>query len=286
MDHQPGADLFHGISGPNRFQSIYWRTGVFTYTMPIVLAIGLLYLFSLNLNRNELSPVDFILSALLGFVITAFSEAAGATLATLLLLILLICGYSSLKKQTWAKKILPLVLTALFFAVFALVVMLLSPANEPRQAAAYPHGTTSLPVAAGLAARSPGFYLSIFSGIACSPKHLAILFFALGLLIRRDHPFTMDNNQDGVILRIAITDIFFTFLLVMATHAPTAWINQVPPDDRTFIITRFALLVGTALLFGLLGFGLEEKPTWKSFDESCLPSCCLSPALIWAVRSA
>ena len=125
---------------PNRFQSIYWRTGIFTYTLPSVLGTGLLALLSSQLKQSSANLCLRIITPLLAFMVAAFSEAAGATLTSIFILITAAELYYKLRKRTWSRAVLSLSLEALGAALLALVVMALSPANQARQIDAYPRG--------------------------------------------------------------------------------------------------------------------------------------------------
>lgn len=270
---------------PNRFQSIYWRTGMFTYTMPTIFACALFALFSVCLNHPQPSRfwVFILLSACLAFISAAFSEAACATLTAELALLILAAFIAKKSGHEWGKRLLPPAIAGLCFALLALVVLLLSPANEARQASAYPKGYASIPDAIILAIRFAWDF--IYQSLRGLPiPHLVWISLLCMLGFMQWKPITLTSKLDHLVyLKWMLLPLLITFGLITAVHAPSALIEQAPPAERTFIITRFLLLGGLGISSWVFGSWLASALKSKAWQG--LAAVVLLAALVYSGRS-
>jgi hypothetical protein len=231
---------------PDLSQSLYWRSGMLPYLAPLIGIVWLLGIILNQLQRDHSSRRIFIFIILLAFLSAGFSETAAAVQAGFLVLALTGSWLSGKRGEVGALKALPHFGGALIGTLLAMIVLIISPANQFRQA--------DLPT-------PPGFV----SLISMSVHHAYILshatvtkliasntaIFATFLLLtfhlrsRRSSPSSMNSNRfiGGIILIPLLS-----FFLVICSMAPSAYAQSSYPELRALITARFVLVIGIAMI--------------------------------------
>src|SRR5512141_893554 len=93
---------------PQLYQSLYWRTGMLTYTTPLVLTTWLFVLITRQGLVTKPSKWEIVLAAVLALLTGGCSEAGTTVLVSALGLYVLLAGIGAYRKQTWAIKTLPI----------------------------------------------------------------------------------------------------------------------------------------------------------------------------------
>ena len=236
---------------PHLYQSLYWRTGMLTYTTPLVF-LPWIFVFITEQSKREkpsLLLITFIFFlALLG---GGFSEASCTVLVSTLGLYTLIAGIGCRQKLPWALKTFVPALVALFGAVMAMALLVFAPTTQVRsERYGEPAGLVELVVLLyqftytffALSIKDPQNILlvlmSVFSGFLFFPN------------IKTDKPLK--------ILLLATSVGLLAVFLVAASLAPSAYVERGLPAERTIIIPRFLAVFGFVLAGGLSGLALRE----------------------------
>jgi len=235
------------LLAPNRFQTIYWRSGLLTYTLPL---LSITWLAGLILAGSA-KPVNagrLIAVGLLAVFTAGCSETAAMLLigglALGLLAALLI---RSPRRSAW----LALLGAALFGALLALVVMILSPAVRLRQANV--GEPASLLLTLGLAFK---FGLAfIYNTLKSTPLPVLVWLIFSGALTY--HFWPRAGLKRSAALRWAGLTALGGYLLIVAACIPSAYAQQAYPEPRAQIVLLFPLLLTAAALAGLAALALR-----------------------------
>ncbi len=253
-----GVTYYSIYLAPHLYQSMYWRSGLLPYTAALTFSLGLFGLITYQATRQRPSVLLLIVSGLLAFLAGGFSESGTATLVSALGLNVLAAWLY--RKQEWARRSLPSGVVGLLFAVLAMGVLVVSPTSDHRLALyGEPAGLLELP---GLVIRFTSDFI-LFSFKDAPLPHLAILatFALLGILVYAPLKRPL-NARIWLGLLVLISGI--AFILIAASYAPSAYIEQAPPATRSRILPRFELTLFLALIAFLSGYFLRQyiKVVW------------------------
>jgi hypothetical protein len=239
---------------PHLYQSLYWNTGFFTYTFPIILTPWVLALVA---DQNKSTP-KLILVALLSLLTGGFSEASNTVLVSILALYTIIAFIGSRYKKLWAQKTLVGASIALLFALIAMALLVFAPTTQIR---AERYGEpASLPELATLVFNFTRAFVTLSIK---DYQHLLILalsgLFGFALNANDGKPATLPKT-------IALgAGIFITAsLLVAASLTPSAYVERGLPIERTLIIPRHILVFAFTALGWVGGDTLRQlyAPAW------------------------
>jgi len=241
--------FFLVLMAPNRLQSFYWRSGLLTYSTPLIflLLAGALWLSCLRRRWDPwfVFPAAFGLAYLGG----GASETYAALQTTIWALAFL--GAALLMRGSKRKQSLLLVGTLLAGSLLAMAVLFVSPANALRQVHfPEPPGLPELArmtVTYGLA--------FVVDSLRTQPvPHAALLLFALftGGALRLNTPEAPRTPVRRMLLFLAAL-LACTLLLVMAVVSPSAYAQSAYPEPRALVLGRFTLVM--ALMAGGLAAG-------------------------------
>ena len=232
---------------PDRFQSFYWRSAILPYTTPLILFILIAAIITeriLNPAKKSkwLIPVIVIIS----FLGSGFSEAGGAFFFTgLAILLLLIYWQKTFLAKNNLKELISSIGLGLLSSLCALVLMILSPANTPRQNSySEPSSfieTITLSIKFGI-----NFIIDSLKSYPLPHLIFFILIFSASFLVYKQ------NNHRAKSLIFMVKKLLFVLVistsLTIALHAPSSYIEGNPPADRTLIISRWIVLLGLSAL--------------------------------------
>lgn len=239
---------------PHIYQSLYWRTGMLTYTTPLVF-LPWIFVFITEQSKREqpsvfLTGFIFILALLGG----GFSEASCTVLVSTLALYALIAGIGYYQKRPWAVKTFMPALVALAGALIAMALLVFAPTTQVR---AERYGEP-----AGLAEWIVLLYQFTYAFFALSIKdYQNILLFLMsifsGFLF---FPATKTDKPLNTLLLAALVGLLAVFL-VAGSLAPSAYVERGLPADRTMIIPRFIAVSGFVVAGWLSGLALRQRFT-------------------------
>jgi hypothetical protein len=249
---------------PHLYQSLYWRTGLLTYTTPLVLSTWLFVLITRQGLVEKSSNWETALAGVLALLAGGCSEA-GTTVSALGVYVL-IASIGAYRKQTWALKTLPIAVVSLIFAIIALCLLIFAPSTLIRKARyGAPTSLTELP-------RLMFNYTYAFFVLSVRDYH-HILIALISALIGFVYPVTGARSYkfDKYIL-LDVVVVVVTVLLVAASLTPSIYIESGLPAPRTMIIPRFIAVVGFALGGWVTGSGFREilKAQWLQTSAAVL----------------
>ncbi len=246
---------------PNIYQSLYWQTGMLTYTFPLVLAtayLGWLLMIAREAERSSPTIPILALSLIFPFFIGGFSETfiSVQTAALFIFAVISRLGFS----QRSSSALRQVLLLGFAGSLAALILMVVAPGNAVRQ------GIMSTP-ASGLALiRTTINDWYIFSVRTLKWHPIAILLSVLipflagsGLIKhgtnRRADDFAFNRRFFLWFIGIPI----LTFFLMLASIAPYEFALSTFPDGRVLITTLFICILGIALWSFLVGLWLSMR---------------------------
>ena len=266
-------------AAPHLYQSIYWRTGLLCYTAPLVLSCWIFGLITTQCVLEKPSRLIMSFTALLTFLAGGFSEAASAYLATSLILYLFAASVGVYRKRLWAVRSLPTAGIALIFVILAMVLLVLSPTSEMRMARyGEPASLMKLPFLVFYYA-----YQFIRLSILDLPLPHLVLFITFVSLAFLLNPLSKQSLQYRSAIFFILTTTVIAFLLIAASYAPSAYIEQWPPALRTRIIPRFIMLVAVSFFAGFIGSVIRKNYSYGWFNG--LAIILILFAFVYTVRS-
>ena len=254
---------------PDISQSLYWRSGMLPYTLPILTNT---YLFGLLLNawRKERSSWVFVMiTIVLSFIGGGFSEVGTifqiGWLGLMWLRLWLVDRRSGIKTRA-ANKIFLVVMSA---TILALLLLLLSPTNQMRRAV-----DSSLPglfeIVEIVGVFSIKFFARTFRDQPIPTVYSMLVPFLIGMVAFGPLQIRLRISISAKRVLTWIPAFLFGYIfLVASSSVPFAYIQSAVPEPRAQIIARFVMtlsLVGIGISIGLLAAQLMQsvqKPFWR-----------------------
>lgn len=240
---------------PNLFQVLYWRTGMLTYFMPLIVLVFLVGLIAHFTGAGRRIGAGMGIVFLLAVLGGGFSETNAALQAGLLGLAF--AAALAAGRLHLAREQAPLLRRALFFTgaglagtLLALVLLFLSPSNQLRLV--HMPEPANIPTLLRYSFRF-GFDF-IRDTLSSQPLPVLVSFLApLGLCLawgarRRDI-----LARPGRLLGALAGTTLMTYLLVVCVCAPSVYVEVAYPEQRALIAARFVMVVGLSCAGGLVG---------------------------------
>ncbi|MEB2333184.1 MAG: hypothetical protein OZ914_02590 [Anaerolineaceae bacterium] len=238
---------------PHLYQSIYWNTGFFTYTFPLILFPWVLTLVT---DQNPSKP-KLIRIALLSLLAGGFSEASNTVLVSMLALYTVIAFVGSRYKKVWAQKTFAPALVALIFAIIAMALLVFAPTTQLRaERYGEPASLSELIVLLFNFTRE-------FVTLSLKDYQQIIIVVLAGLL-----GFVLNSKEREInvfkIFGLGLGIFALAALLVAAALAPSAYVEHGTPILRTQIIPRHIMVFAFVTLGWLGGYALRQlySPNW------------------------
>ena len=262
--------FFTLLEAPQLYQSIYWRIGLITYTLPMVF---LAFIIGFIINRatqaapGRLPRWGSIGCLLLAFFAGGFSETYVALQTALLLMawIGLWLAWKSTAKRTW----LVLVGAALAGSILALVVVVLAPGNAVRLSAI---GSVrpALPRLIRMAVSNAFVFIYISLKDDSFQNVLALLvpFLVVYSLYARER--RLPRLRPSILAWALLLTPMVGALLILAICAPSAYGESSYPDARVLIEASFILVAAMFIEGALTGMSLAQLHLWA--EEPAPPS--------------
>jgi hypothetical protein len=250
---------------PDIVQSLYWRSAMLPYTAPLAGAT-LLIAYMLKAYQRD-TPGFLSLSGigLLALINAGFSETGAALQAGFLGLLLIACWLLSRRSDTIQfKPTSQILLAALAGTTLGILLLVLSPTNQPRQIAMQLPPTPDLLTLIRIS--SFNAYIFCWGTIKSFPLHSAVTVstgITLSLLYHSaPQARSVLHALRNTIIKGALTGLI-TFLLVACCVAPSAYAQSSYPVARALITPRYVLI--TALFICGWVSGSLLRTIW--FDE-------------------
>jgi hypothetical protein len=275
--------FFPIFEAPNRFQTIYWRSGMATHFAPLVYLTFFVALLLMLIRRNEgRMPALWLgpLCLLIAFFGGGFSEPPDAMLIAGSLLALAALWF--LDKGPRRKPALYLLAWTFAGGLLALIVMALSPGNQLRLGTPPP----ALPVFAQRTALYPLQFIgdslvTLPLPTIVSVAGAALLFYTLFACV----PVLSSAQSRGVLFALILAPMVM-YLMIAASFAPSVY-GQAYPVERARFAGRLMMTTATLLEGACLGVlaaqwqVLRSKPLLVN-----LASVLLVLAAIYPLRAA
>jgi hypothetical protein len=244
--------LFSILLAPQIYQSLFWRIGLITYTIPLVLLsflIGILVQGYLKLRKNSKAWYWMVGAGLLAFLGGGLSETYLALQISLLVLVYLLLVINNNKEllRLGSKP----VGSALLGAFIALVIVLAAPGNAVRQAALPAHPAI-LEFAKIVVSNS---FLFIYISMKNNAFQMLLAFIAPMMFVYFAGIRTALRIKPSSLVLLAFLSPILLFVLTAAVMAPAAFAESSYPDGRVLMDAGFLLvvfLVTEGILFGLI----------------------------------
>jgi hypothetical protein len=260
------AVLFFTVLGsPQRYQTIYWRMGLFTYTLPLVFLtclIGLIF----HLVRKPIKSRRGVwawmaVCAGLAFLAGGFSETNLTLQVGLLGLAVL--GVWFLAKDGTKSKWLSYLLASLIGSLLALLVMLIAPGNAVRQAS-----MPAPPGAVKLATLSLQYAWDFIRyTIKGLPLPTFVVFLYVSLLAWTLLAwFAVERACSVSITRLLVAAVVtpvLGYFLIVCTTVPNVYAESAYPEARALMVPYFVLVCTVAMIGCLIGWIVMRLIPWR-----------------------
>ncbi len=251
-----GILLFYNLYlSPQRFQILYWRSGVLPYSTAVIFWLYLLGFITQQMTAPKrwfnyiVAPLAFI-AAGLGEISATFIFS-GTTL-------LLIAAWIY-RKQDWAQKSLQTIFITWLFLLLGMIALIVSPSNA-RVANMDVQQSSLLSVPFTSLKHGFAFILLSLKGLPLPHVIFIGMMTSLGIL-------SVNGNASNLTLkRVAVLLAFstlITYLLIVAIQAPSAYFYSATPDPRGQSLARFTLLLGLGFMAWISGLWLAENISGK-----------------------
>jgi len=257
-----GLLLFYNLYlSPQRFQILYWRSGVLPYSTAIVFGLLLLGFITQQMTRETPARWVNYVVAPLAFIAAGLGEISCVYLfsATTLLLIAAWLAKNAPKKQAWAEKSFQTIFVTWFFLLLGMIALIVSPSNARVDAM---EAKRNSPLAVPFVSLRHALNFIVFSLKGLPLPHVIFIGMMTGLAILS----TEKNASNLTVMRVAVLLAFttlITYLLIVAIQAPSAYFYSATPDPRGQSLARFTLLLGLAVMAWITGIWIAERISGK-----------------------
>jgi hypothetical protein len=247
-----GLLLFYNLYlSPQRFQILYWRSGVLPYSTAVIFWLYLLCFITQQMNRPT-RWVNFTVAPL-AFIAAGLGEISCVFLfsGTTLLLI----GTWFARKQVWAKNSMQTIFVTWLFLLIGMIALIVSPSNarvsnmDVQQSSLLSVPFTSL---------RHGFAFILLSLKGLPLPHVIFIGMMTSLGILSVNGNASNLTLKRVVVLLAFTTLI-TYLLIVAIQAPSAYFYSATPDPRGQSLARFTLLLGLGFMAWIAGLWLAEN---------------------------
>ncbi len=247
------------------YQSLYWRTGMLTYTSPMVFLTWIFAIITAQSLREKPSLWLTALVGVLAFLGGGFSEAGTAVMVSSLGLYVVFAAFMAYRyKSPWAVKSLVVAAVALFFALVAMAMLIFAPTTQIRKGR---YGEpASLPLLVQLLFN---FTYAFFVAVVKNYQYL-LIFGISSLLGIVWHASSGRSSKPVNTFLIAAMIFVLAAVFVAASLAPSAYIEKGIPAPRTMIIPRFVVVFALVAAGWFIGITLRELVTVKWLESVAL----------------
>jgi hypothetical protein len=234
---------------PNRFQILYWRSGMLPYLAPIIFGTFSIFVFLTSLNKKEHKFILQFVLFFLCFFTGGFSET-GIAPFLLIYLFFLIFSLINIKTIKTSFRINHLLSASSGFLgyIIAFILLICSPPNRLRMVNSEQTYNLFILLQRSITF-SFDFIIDKFSSIPIPITIFVCIFFCLGVLLKVNNQTI--NFKWYVIL--FLTAWAFSITLIAASFAPTVFAQSAYPELRAQIFAMYVLLFLLAFIAILTG---------------------------------
>lgn len=277
--------FFSIAQAPDLYQTLYWRAGMTSHFAPLVL-IPFFGAFLLRQVRkaNERPPSIWVQAAcfFLPLLLGGLSEPPTALMITVLVLGIVAAWFWSAGRQR--RSIWTVLGWSLLGALTALVVMAVAPANSIRMQTPPP----PLPELIARIILYPSYFIADTFQALPLPTLVTVLLAVLLFYVNYVRsPQDLSQEARARLLLLLIAVLFFTYLFIAASFAPSAYGQSYPAPRVRFIgrlLLTAAFLLEGALLGMLAAYG--KAAFWKSATLRGVATIGLFLLVLYPLRTA
>ncbi len=243
---------------PQRFQILYWRSGVLPYSTAIIFWFLILGFVTHQMTRETPAKWVNYIVAPLAFLAAGLGEISSTLLFSGTTLLLIAVWYFK-NKQAWAEKSFQTLFIAWLFLLLGMLALIVSPSNARLENM----GVNQMnPLAVPFVSLRHAFEFIIFSLRGLPAPHVVFIGLIFGTAILSTNGIASNLTVKRVAVLLALTALI-TYLLIVAIQAPTAYFYSSIPDPRGQSLARFILLLGLAIMAWIAGMWVAERITGK-----------------------
>ena len=252
--------FFTILFAPQLYQSLFWRIGIITYTLPLiflVLLAGMVIRFATQIPQRSRKILGMVACGAMAFLAGGFSETylvlqISTVLLAMLAVFLLAEGVS---RRKWVS----MLAAVLVGSLISLTVVLASPGNAVRQAAMPP--PPSLWAWAKMVLLHT--FLFVYRVLDSNPFQFFLVILIPLLLVYGYYSGKLPDRQRPSSLMLVLFILpLIMFLLVSAVMAPAAYVQSSYPDGRVLIEAGFLVAMTLISMGSLIGFILSQLHQW------------------------
>jgi hypothetical protein len=251
-----GLLLFYNLYlSPQRFQILYWRSGVLPYSTAVIIWLYLLGF----ITQQMIQPtrwVNFIVAPL-AFIAAGLGEISSTFIFSGTTLLLIAAWIY--RKQDWAQKSLQTIFVTWIFLLLGMVALIVSPSNA-RVANMDVKQSSLLSVPFTSLRHGFAFILLSLKGLPLPHVIFIGMMTSLGILSVNGNASNLTLKRVAVLLAFTM---LITYLLIVAIQAPSAYFYSATPDPRGQSLARFTLLLGLGFMAWVAGLWLAENISGK-----------------------
>lgn len=248
-----GILLFYNLYlSPQRFQVLYWRSGVLPYSTAIIFWLWILGFITWQMTRE--TPARWVNFAVapLAFLAAGLGEISCVYLFSGTTLLLLATWYAKRKGQTWAEKSFQTTFIAWFFLLLGMIALIVSPSNA-RIVGMDAKRSDPLLVPVKSLRHALDFVVDAGRSLPIPHAIFGTSIFALAAISGKSN---ISMKRAALIIVAAAV---VTYLLIAAIQVPSAYFYSATPDPRGQSLSRFMLLAGAGIVAWTAGNWLTGK---------------------------
>lgn len=236
--------LFTILLAPNRYQILFWRSGMLPYLIPLIFSTFIIGRFFFYLERAKLGPLGAIELGLLAFISAGFSETVFAFQmgVCVILIIFMVISKNITGRNAGLAIFAGLCLGAL--------LLIFNPTNSLRQNPfPDPPSITFVILYSILFAKD--FFFYTVRGAWIPFMIIITLGFIIGWHFLKSIGITRKN-----ILKVILLSITSLFLLLVCIMAPTLWAMSAYPEQRGLLSGVYIIVIclfEVGLFLGVFG---------------------------------
>ncbi|HNJ12477.1 MAG TPA: hypothetical protein PLN43_02800 [Anaerolineales bacterium] len=248
--------LFYNLYlSPQRFQILYWRSGVLPYSTAIVFWMLILGFVTSQINRETPARWVNYIVAPLAFIAAGLGEISCVFLFSGTTLFLLAAWYAKKQKQHWAEQSFQTLFIAWLFLLLGMIALIVSPSNA-RVANMNVKRSSLFSVPFVSLKHAIDFIVFSLKDLPLPHAIFIGIFLGFGIITTKADDSTLTVKRAAVLL--AFTTLI-TYLLITAIQAPSAYFYSATPDPRGQSLSRFTLLFGIAVMAWIAGMWAAQN---------------------------
>ncbi len=242
--------LFYNLYlSPQRFQILYWRSGVLPYSTAIVFWMLILGFVTHQINRETPARWVNYIVAPLAFLAAGLGEISCVFLFSGTTLLLAATWRAKKQNQAWAERSFETLFIAWLFLLLGMIALIISPSNA-RVANMNVKRSSLLSVPFVSLKHAIDFIVFSLKDLPLPHAIFIGIFLGFGIITTKADDSTLTVKRAAILL--AFTTLI-TYLLITAIQAPSAYFYSATPDPRGQSLSRFTLLLGIAVMAWIAG---------------------------------